>query len=484
VIGLEVHAQLLTASKMFCPCSADYADAPPNSHVCAVCMGMPGVLPTINEAAVRMTVMTGLALHCDIPEYSKFDRKNYPYPDLVKGYQISQYDLPLCRHGSLEIKTAQGTKRIGITRVHLEEDTAKLLHRTEGGVPYSLLDLNRSGVPLMEIVSEPDINSPDEARIYFMTLRSILQYLGVNNGDMEKGSLRCDVNISLRPAGSTGLHNPKTEIKNVNSFRAVMRALEYEIERQCRELAAGRTLIQETRGWSEDLGETVPQRTKEYAHDYRYFPEPDLPPLVLDRATVERIRASLPELADARAVRLVREYGLPEAQAEQLTTAKDLADYYEEAVLLTPRGEGDGRIVANWVVGELQRLLRAAGRELGESPITPAHVAGLLALLADGTLSNTLAKQVFERMFETGKDAATIVREENLVTVSDEAALEAIVRQVIEENPKVVADYRGGKTAALRSLMGGVMKATRGKADPALATLILQRALEVGDSGG
>ncbi|GAC1433823.1 MAG: Asp-tRNA(Asn)/Glu-tRNA(Gln) amidotransferase subunit GatB [Chloroflexota bacterium] len=482
VIGLEVHAQLLTASKMFCGCSADYADAPPNSHVCPVCLGMPGVLPVINQEAVRQTVMTGLALHCEIPEFSKFDRKNYPYPDLVKGYQISQYDLPLCRHGFLDVKTAGGIKRIGITRVHLEEDTAKLTHRADGHDPYSLMDVNRSGLPLMEIVSEPDINSPEEARLYFMTLRGVLQYLGVNNGDMEKGSLRCDVNISLRPAGTTGLHNPKTEIKNVNSFRAVMRALEYEIERQRRELTAGRSLLQETRGWDETGGVTKPQREMALGHVVRYFPAPDLPPLVTSRARVEEIRAALPELADARAVRFMNEYGVPEAVADQLTASKDLADYFEEAVRLTPGR--DARAVSTWVVGDLQYHLHEAALDLVDGKVSPRHLAGMLGLMANGTLSSKLAKQVFERMFATGKDAETIVREENLVQVSDASALETVVRAVVEQNPQPVEDYRAGKTAAFQFLVGKVMAATRGKADPNLTRRILKRTLEIGDVGG
>ena len=482
VIGLEVHAQLLTVSKMFCACSTAYADAPPNTRVCPVCLGMPGVLPLINGEAVRKTVMTALALHCEIPEFSKFDRKNYPYPDLVKGYQISQYDMPLSRTGYLDIKVGGRAKRIGITRVHLEEDTAKLLHRSEGGQQYSLMDVNRAGVPLMEIVSEPEINSPEEARAYFMALRGVLQYLGVNNGDMEKGSLRCDVNISLRPAGSSELPTYKAEIKNVNSFRAVMGALEFEIERQRRALSAGEALIQETRGWSEDLGQTVPQRTKEFAHDYRYFPEPDLPPLLMERAVVESIRAALPELADARTTRLAQRYGLPEATAEQLTSAKELADYFEEAVGLAP-GD-DGRAVANWIVGDLQYLLHTSGQELGACQVTPRHLGGMLELLANGTLSTKLAKQVFERMFATGKDAATVVREEGLVQVSNADELEAVIRAAMEGNPQAVSDYRAGKTTAFQFLVGKVMAATKGKADPNLTRQILQRILEVGDVGG
>ncbi len=479
VVGLEVHAQLLTKSKMFCGCSSAYADAPPNTHVCPVCLGMPGVLPIINEDAVRMTVMTGLALHCEIPEHSKFDRKNYAYPDLVKGYQISQYDMPLCRDGYLDIKTSQGVKRIGIIRVHLEEDTAKLLHRSDGGEQYSLMDVNRSGVPLMEIVSEAHINSPEEAGSYFMTLRSVLQYLGVNNGDMEKGSLRCDVNVSLRPAGSTAF-GVKTEIKNINSFRAVMRALEFEIQRQTRELSAGHTIQQETRGWSDDRGETVPQRSKEFAHDYRYFPEPDLPPLLMERHAVAHIHATLPELATDRAVRLQADFGLPESAAEQLTTSKEVADYFEETVALLPHR--DGRAVANWILGDLQYQLRTAGIELSASLVTPQHLAGLLALLADGTLSSKLAKDVFERMFTTGKEAAVIVREEGLVQVSDQGALEQIVRDVLTKHAKVVADYHGGKVSAFQFLVGQVMAATRGKADPNLTRQILQQALDTGAS--
>ncbi len=474
VIGLEVHAQVLTKSKMFCGCSASYADAPPNTHVCPVCMGAPGVMPVINAEAVRDTVKVALALNCEIPQFSKFDRKNYPYPDLVKGYQISQYDMPLSRDGYLDVEMDGESFRVGIVRVHLEEDTAKLLHRSDGAESYSLMDVNRSGVPLMEIVSAPDMHSPEQARAYFQTLRSVLQYLGVNDGDMEKGSLRCDANISLRPAGTSGL-GVKTEIKNMNSFRAVRDALAYEITRQAEILRNGGSIVQETRGWDEASGKTLPQRSKEFAHDYRYFPEPDLPPLDLSPAYVEEVRASLPELANARRARLVAQYGLPEADAAVLTAAKSLADFYEAAVAAAP--EGAARDVANRLLSDVGGLLNARGIELEQSKLTPENLAAVSRLVRDGTLNSKTARAVLEETFETGKEPATIVKEKNLAKIADPAVLEPIVRAVIEANAKAVADYRAGKTAALQALAGQVMGRTRGQADPAVANELLKRAL-------
>src|SRR5215469_15659118 len=361
VIGLEVHAQLLTASKMFCRCSADYADAAPNTHNCPICMGMPGVLPVINEQAVEYTVMTALALNCSIPSFSKFDRKNYFYPDLPKGYQISQYDIPLSRNGYLTIRLKDREQRIGIHRVHLEEDTGRLLHRTApDGTAFSLVDLNRAGVPLIEIVSEPDIRSPEEARLYMQKLRTTLVYLGVSSGRMEEGSLRCDANISVRPVGESRL-GTKTEIKNMNSFRSVQRALEYEAARQIALLREGGTIVQETRGWVESKGVTVSQRSKEQAHDYRYFPEPDLPPLVLSQEWIESVRAKMPELPDAKRLRFTEQYGLSAYDAEVLTGERALADFYEQAVAAA-QGQlvTRAKAVANWINGDLARLLNAA----------------------------------------------------------------------------------------------------------------------------
>src|SRR6266851_5111932 len=378
VIGLEVHAQLLTKSKMFCTCSTDYAYAAPNTHVCPICMGMPGVLPVINQQAVAYTLMTALALNCSIPEFSKFDRKNYSYPDLMKGYQISQYDVPLSRNGYLTVEHDGQAREIGITRVHLEEDTARLLHH-EG---YSLVDINRAGTPLMEIVSEPDMRSPEEARLYMQKLREILVYLGVSSGRMEEGSLRCDANISVRPRGQKKL-GVKTEIKNMNSFRSVERALEYEAQRQIAMARAGQAISQETRGWLETRGITVPQRSKEQAHDYRYFPEPDLPPLVISRVWVEELRALLPELPDARRARYVSEYGLSPQDANTLTEDKALGDYFEQVVAASPASNrlARAKAAANLTLNDLARLLKAHSISLQETLLAPAASANLLDLL-------------------------------------------------------------------------------------------------------
>src|SRR5215471_357053 len=393
VIGLEVHAQLLTKSKMFCSCSTDYAYAEPNTHVCPICMGMPGVLPVINQQAVAYTIMTALALNSTIPEYSKFDRKNYPYPDLMKGYQISQYDVPLSKNGYLTIEHDGQTKRIGITRVHLEEDTARLLH-FDG---YSLVDVNRSGTPLMEIVSEPDLRSPEEARLYMQKLREILVYLGVSSGRMEEGSLRCDANISIRPRGQKEL-GVKTEIKNMNSFRSVEHALEYEAQRQIAMVRAGETIHQETRGWIETKGITVPQRSKEYAHDYRYFPEPDLPPLIISRVWVKELRARLPELPDARRARYMTEFGLSAQDANVLTEEKSLGDYFEQVMAISQARDRKARAKAasNWLLSEVVRLLKASNMSINDCPLSPAALANLLDLLDQERITGKQAKEVLD----------------------------------------------------------------------------------------
>ncbi len=469
VIGLEVHAQLQTRSKMFCGCGTAYADAPPNTHVCQVCMGSPGVMPVANEEAVRDTVKVALALHCEIPPFSKFDRKNYFYPDLPKGYQISQYDMPLSEHGYLDVEVeGVGARRVGITRVHLEEDTGKSIHQSDATGAYSLIDLNRSGVPLIEIVSEPDMRSPEEARAYFMALRTALEYLGVNDGDLEKGSLRCDANVSVRPKGSDTF-GVKVEIKNMNSFRAVRDAIAYEIVRQSEALDAGGTIVQETRGWNEAKGVTVEQRSKEFAHDYRYFPEPDLPPLELSRAYVAEVQATLPELAPERRARLVARYGLPEPDAALLTTSKGLADFYEAAVAAAP--EGAARDVANFL------LNNSGGLDLGASKLTSDNLAAVARLFRDGTLNSKTAKAVMEETFATGQSPDAIVKEKGYAKVSDPARLGPIVRAVVESNPKAVADYRAGKTAALQALFGQVMGRSKGQADPAVARQLLEQAL-------
>lgn len=476
VIGLEVHAQLLTKSKMFCGCSAAYADAPPNSHVCTVCLGMPGVLPVINATAVEYTAMTGLALNCEIPPSSKFDRKNYPYPDLMKGYQISQYDMPIARGGWMNIMVDGQQRRIGITRVHLEEDTAKLLHRTsETGESYSLVDVNRSGVPLMEIVGEPDIRSPEEARLYLVKLRQILQYLGVSTGNMEEGSFRCDANVSVRPRGSSTLGD-KVEVKNMNSFRAVFRALEYEVNRQVEVLENGGRIFQETRGWVEERGVTVLQRTKEFAHDYRYFPEPDLPPMAFSGQWVGSVRSKLPELPDQRRERFMSELGLSAYDAELLTVSKATADYFE-AVLAKGGGKERAKEASNWMQGELFRALNAAGLPIEESRVRPPMLASLLDLLQKKVISGRIAKEVFDEMFETGKSPADIVAEKGLSQISDHEELRMAVEKVVEANPQAVADYRSGKQAAIGFLVGQVMKMTRGKANPGVVNDLLLEVL-------
>jgi aspartyl-tRNA(Asn)/glutamyl-tRNA(Gln) amidotransferase subunit B len=477
IIGLEVHAHLLTKSKMFCRCSADYANAAPNTYVCPICLGMPGVLPTINWKAVEYAVLTALALNCTISDFTKFDRKNYPYPDLMKGYQISQYDAPLSRSGLLEVEVAGERKRIGITRVHLEEDVAKLLHRTDpSGESYSLVDVNRAGVPLLEIVSEPDLRSPEEAREYLTKLRTILQYLGVSTGSMEEGGFRCDANISVRPLGGDKLQ-AKVEIKNMNSFKAVYQALAYEAERQRKVLREGGELVQETRGWVEEKGRTVVQRTKEYAHDYRYFPEPDLPPIVLSPEWVEELRSRLPELPDARRDRFTAQYKLPPYDASLLTSSKDFADYFETCVHLASQGislEKRAKETSNWMLGEFSRLLNANDTNIDEAKVTPLHLAELLNLIQDNTLSITLAKKVFEEMFHSGKRAPQIVAEQGLSQLSEASELEGIVEQVLATNAPAVADYKRGKKQALGFLTGQVMKSSGGRANPKLVNSLLR----------
>ncbi len=472
VIGLEVHAQLLTASKMFCGCSADYAGAPANTHVCPVCLGMPGSLPVINQTAVEYTILTALAFHCEIPEFAKFDRKNYHYPDLMKGYQISQYDLPLSRDGFILIDDAGATKRIGIRRVHLEEDTAKLFHVDDA----SWIDVNRSGVPLMEIVSEPAMHSVEEARLYSMKLRQILRYLGVCSGDMEKGAMRFEANISLRPQGSQKLSATRDEIKNLNSLRALVHATEFEIARQTKILQGGGTVEQETMGWDEIRNTTYTQRSKEEAHDYRYFPEPDLPRLQVAREWVNDLRARLPELPDEKSARLINALGLSAYDTGVITAEREVAAYYDRAVETGKTLNVDAKTIANWVTGELFRLMKETNTEMGAVKIAPAQIPDLIALVNAGTISNTIAKTVFEEMYQTGKDARTIVAEKGLAQISDRGALESIVAKVLAENPKQVAEYLGGKETIAKFLVGQVMKATKGQAHPGLANeLVIQK---------
>ncbi len=471
VIGMEVHAQLLTQSKMFCACAADYADAPPNTRVCPVCLGMPGVLPVINQRAVEFTVTTGLALHCEAARFSCFARKNYHYPDLMKGYQISQYELPLCSNGWLEFEVNGATRRVAIERVHLEEDTAKLTHVGE----YSLIDVNRAGMPLMEIVSAPDIHSGEDARQYLIELRAILRYLGVSSGNLEEGSMRCEPNVSVQPAGSD-VHGTKVEVKNLNSFRAVKLAIDYEIERQIAILEAVGRVEQVTSGWDEARGVTVVQRSKESAHDYRYFPEPDLPPLVLSEAWVEELRSRLPELPAAKKQRFMEEYGLSPYDAGVLTGDRAVAEFFEAAV-----GAGAGsypKAVSNWVTGELFRLMNEQGLEIRDVKVRPGQLAQVVELVESGAITTTIAKQVFTEMFDTGASPDEIVRAKGLEQIGDDSALEPVVDRVLGENAAAVAEYLAGKEQVLKFLLGQVMKATRGQANPAVAFRILRERLK------
>ncbi|MBI2524487.1 MAG: Asp-tRNA(Asn)/Glu-tRNA(Gln) amidotransferase subunit GatB [Candidatus Rokubacteria bacterium] len=476
VIGLEVHAQLLTRSKMFCGCSTAFGAAP-NSQTCPVCQGMPGVLPVINRSAVELGIRTALALGCRINEHNRFARKHYYYPDMPKNYQISQYEEPLAEHGVLAIEVGGTPRAIGIQRVHLEEDVGKLVH--EGALetaPSSTVDFNRAGVPLMEIVSKPELRSPEEAAGYLRALRTILLYLGVCDGNMEEGSLRCDANISLRPPGSQE-YGVKVEIKNMNSFRNVQHALEHEVRRQGNALGAGEQVVQETRLWDPERGRTVSMRSKEYAHDYRYFPEPDLPPLRVAAAWVEAIRAGLPELPAARRQRFAATYGLSAYDADLLTQGRALADYFEAAV----QAQGRPKAVANWVLNELLRELPADDdRAVAACPIPPQNLAGLLRLIDDGAISGKMAKDVFETMFRSGQDAPSIVAREGLTQVADAGELSRVVDQVLAANPKVVEDWRSGKKAALGFLVGQVMKATQGRANPGLVNRLLGEKLPTG----
>ena len=497
VIGLEVHVQLRTRSKMFCSCRADYQNAQVNTRVCPVCLGLPGALPVINRKAVEYTIMTGLALNCSIPEHSKFDRKNYPYPDLMKGYQISQYDLPLAVGGYLEIDTPEtqlpetpllnSRRRIGVTRVHLEEDVAKLQHFPAAhGEPHSLVDVNRSGVPLMEVVSDPDLRSPEEARGYLTTLHSILQYLGVSTANMQDGSFRCDANVSIRPRGSSQ-YGVRTEVKNMNSFHSVYMALQFEVERQRRVIEQGGRVTQETRGWVEERNVTVSQRSKEHAHDYRYFPEPDLPPLVIDQAWVEEVRAALPQLATERRTRLVAEYGLTEYDARLLTGSKDMADYFEAALREqgVEQSNSDGPVqkqfakaVSNWMLGDLSRLMNLESSDITQINLTPAHLAELVALVQAGSISSTMAKTVLEEAFASGDSPATIVAQRGYTQISDSPVVMTAVTATLAANPKAVSDFLAGKDTAARFLVGQVMKVTRGQANPELVSQLVQEELE------
>ncbi|MGA3324610.1 MAG: Asp-tRNA(Asn)/Glu-tRNA(Gln) amidotransferase subunit GatB [Terriglobia bacterium] len=472
VIGLEVHLQLLTKTKIFCSCSTHFGD-PPNSNVCPVCLGLPGALPVLNQEAVTMAMKTALALNCAINPRSRFARKNYFYPDLPKGYQISQYDEPLASDGWIEIEVDKTRKRTGVTRVHLEEDAGKSLHE---GFPdserKSYIDLNRSGVPLIEIVSEPDLRTPDEAFEYLTRLKNLLLYLDVSNCNMEEGSLRCDANVSVRVAGATDF-GTKTEVKNLNSFRFLQKALAYEIDRQIDVLEGGGSIHQETRLWDSREQRTYGMRSKEFAHDYRYFPEPDLLPLIITEEWKTRVRQSLPELPDARRQRFIREYALPEYDAGQLTLSKSLADYFEEAA----KGSGEPKLAANWVLSELLHLLKETNREITESPVSAASLSELLGLIHKGSVSGKMAKELLAEMYSTGKTAGALVSEKGLAQITDEGKIATAVRDIMAANPKQVEQYRKGKTATLGWFVGQVMKATRGQANPQMVQELLKKEL-------
>jgi aspartyl-tRNA(Asn)/glutamyl-tRNA(Gln) amidotransferase subunit B len=472
VMGLEVHAQLLTQSKIFCTCSALFG-GDPNTFTCPVCTGLPGSLPVLNKKVLEFTLRAALATHCRIASYSQFARKNYFYPDLPKGYQISQYELPLATDGYIDIQGNGQKKRIGIIRIHMEEDAGKLLHdlSSERG-SYSYVDFNRTGVPLIEIVSAPDIRSPEEASAYLRKLRAILMFLEICDGNMEEGSFRCDANISLRPKGQQPL-GVKTELKNMNSFRNVQRALDFEIRRQTALLDQGEGIVQETRLWDAAKGVTSPMRGKEEAHDYRYFPDPDLVPLVIDPEWVEKIRATLPELPEAKKERFIRDYGIPEYDAEVLTTSKSLANYFEACL----RSYSKPKVVSNWIMSELLRELKRDEREIEDCPVPAPHLSEMLKMIDDGIISGKIAKSVFEEMYRSGKRAEEIVKEKGWVQVTDFTEIEKTIDQVLTANPKEVEAYRKGKEKLFGFFVGQVMKATQGKANPQRVNELLKKKL-------
>ncbi|MHB8880928.1 MAG: Asp-tRNA(Asn)/Glu-tRNA(Gln) amidotransferase subunit GatB [Thermodesulfovibrionales bacterium] len=469
VIGLEVHAQMLTDTKIFCGCSTTFGSGP-NSQTCPVCIGMPGVLPVLNSRALEFAVKTGLALNCGISSYSRFARKNYFYPDLPKGYQISQFEHPICERGHLDITVDGQKRRIGITRIHMEEDAGKNIH--EGTGSYSFVDLNRAGVPLMEIVSEPDIRTPQEASEYMKKLRVILRYLGVCDGNMEQGSLRCDANVSVRPAGQEEF-GTRAEIKNINSFRFVEKAVDYEIRRQIKLLGEGGRVVQETRLWDSARGITESMRSKEEAHDYRYFPEPDLVPIIPEEAWIETIRSSIPELPDQKIRRFVDELGLPEYDAALLTEEQRVAQWFEEAV----RAGGKPKAVSNWIMGDLMKLLNEDNRAITDCPLTPALLAGMLKLMDNGTISGKIAKTVFDEMYRTGTAPDVIVKEKGLVQITDSSEIEKAVDDIISRSPNEVARFRAGDEKLLGFFVGQVMKATKGKANPQMLNDLLKKKL-------
>ncbi len=468
VIGLEVHVQLTTDTKIFCNCSTAFGNEP-NSQTCPVCLGLPGALPVLNKKVVEYAIRTGLATECTIAPRSIFARKNYFYPDLPKGYQISQFELPICEHGRLEIETDEGSKTIGITRIHMEEDAGKLLHGNDAG---SRVDLNRACTPLMEIVSEPDMRSSDEAIAYLKKLHQIVVYLGVCDGNLEEGSFRCDANVSIRPWGQKEF-GTRAELKNINSFRFIKQAIDYEVERQADILEDGGRVVQETRLFDTSSGTTRSMRGKEEAHDYRYFPDPDLVPLLVSEEWVEQSRRELPELPAAKIERFVEEYGIPRYDAEVLAAERAMADFYDDLAKL----HGNGKLCSNWVMGEVQRALNDNGLEIDDCPVTPQLLAGMLKRIDDKTISGKIAKKVFDAMWKSGKDADTIIEEQGLKQVTDLGAIEPLVDEVLAANPDQVAEYRGGKEKLLGFFVGQIMKASKGKANPATLNELLKKKL-------
>lgn len=470
IIGLEVHAELSTKSKIYCGCTTEFG-ADPNTHCCPICTGMPGTLPVLNEKVVEYAVMMGLATNCEIAKFSKQDRKNYFYPDLPKAFQTSQYDLPLCEHGYIDINVDGNKKKIGITRIHIEEDAGKLIHDAYTG--DTLVDMNRCAVPLIEIVSEPDIRSADEAVAYMQTLKSILEYLGICDCKMQEGSLRCDVNLSVRKKGETKF-GTRTETKNLNSFKSIHRSIEFETKRQIEELENGGVIYQETRRFDDVKGIGYAMRSKEDAHDYRYFPEPDLAPIILSDEYVSNLKNNLPEMPHVRKERYITKYGLPEYDAEQLTSSKEVADYFENVIKFFD----NPKAVSNWIMSEFSKMLNENEITIKESKVTEENLADLLNLVQKGTISSKIAKNVFIDMFETGKMASDIVKEKGLIQVSDEGAILEVIQKVLDNNPQSIADYKAGKDRALGFLVGQIMKETKGKANPQIVNKLLLEKLK------
>ena len=473
VIGCEVHVELKTKTKIFCSCPTDFGGAP-NTHVCPVCLGLPGTLPVLNKRVLEYAVKAGLAMNCDIARFSKFDRKNYFYPDLTKAYQISQFDLPICRNGYIDIKTEQGEKRIGITRIHMEEDAGKLVHQgisitTSAG---SMVDYNRAGVPLIEIVTEPDMRSAEDVIAFLTNLKAIIEYIGISDARMEQGSLRCDVNLSIRPAGQKTF-GTRAEIKNLNSFRAVERVIEYEINRQTEILESGGQVVQETRTWDDTKGCTFSLRSKEDADEYRYFPDPDLPPIIVTEQYIAELRDSIPELPQAKRTRLIEEDGLPEYDADVITASKALADFYDGV----RKHYGNAKKISNWIMVELLAKVNAEGIAVEDIKIRPSQMAALLNLIDCGDISGKIAKKIFAEMFSTGKDADIIIKEQGLVQISDEDTLKELIAQIVEANPKSVEDYKAGKNKAMGFLVGQIMKQSKGQANPTLINKLLTEKL-------